>query len=217
MPTILVIISGSGTNLQAIIDQCQNGTIRGDILAVISNVPDAKGLDRARRENIEALTLDHRDYSSREEYDQALANLIDSFQPDLVVLAGFMRILTPGFVNRYLGRLINIHPSLLPKYQGLHTHQRALEAGDSEHGATVHFVTPELDGGPPIIQGAVLVLPDDSEETLANRVQREIEHHIYPIAVDWCLNQRVQLTDKGVTLDGELLPSSGFQYNAKPN
>jgi len=217
MPTILVIISGSGTNLQAIIDQCQNGTIRGDILAVISNVPDAKGLDRARRANIEALTLDHRDYSSREEYDQALANLIDSFQPDLVVLAGFMRILTPGFVNRYLGRLINIHPSLLPKYQGLHTHQRALEAGDSEHGATVHFVTPELDGGPPIIQGAVPVLPDDSEETLANRVQREIEHHIYPIAVDWCLNQRVQLTDKGVTLDGELLPSSGFQYNAKPN
>jgi len=217
MPTILVIISGSGTNLQAIIDQCQNGTIRGDILAVISNVPDAKGLDRARRANIEALTLEHRDYSSREEYDQALANLIDSFQPDLVVLAGFMRILTPGFVNRYLGRLINIHPSLLPKYQGLHTHQRALEAGDSEHGATVHFVTPELDGGPPIIQGAVPVLPDDSEETLANRVQREIEHHIYPIAVDWCLNQRVQLTDKGVTLDGELLPSSGFQYNAKPN
>lgn len=217
MPTILVIISGSGTNLQAIIDQCQNGTIRGDILAVISNVPDAKGLDRARRANIEALTLDHRDYSSREEYDQALANLIDSFQPDLVVLAGFMRILTPGFVNRYLGRLINIHPSLLPKYQGLHTHQRALEAGDSEHGATVHFVTPELDGGPPIIQGAVPVLPDDSEETLANRVQREIEHHIYPIAVDWCLNQRVQLTDKGVTLDGELLPSSGLQYNAKPN
>jgi len=217
MPTILVIISGSGTNLQAIIDQCQNGTIRGDILAVISNVPDAKGLDRARRANIEALTLDHRDYSSREEYDQALANLIDSFQPDLVVLAGFMRILTSGFVNRYLGRLINIHPSLLPKYQGLHTHQRALEAGDSEHGATVHFVTPELDGGPPIIQGAVPVLPDDSEETLANRVQREIEHHIYPIAVDWCLNQRVQLTDKGVTLDGELLPSSGLQYNAKPN
>jgi len=217
MPTILVIISGSGTNLQAIIDQCQNGTIRGDILAVISNVPDAKGLDRARRANIEALTLDHRDYSSREEYDLALANLIDSFQPDLVVLAGFMRILTSGFVNRYLGRLINIHPSLLPKYQGLHTHQRALEAGDSEHGATVHFVTPELDGGPPIIQGAVPVLPDDSEETLANRVQREIEHHIYPIAVDWCLNQRVQLTDKGVTLDGELLPSSGFQYNAKPN
>jgi len=217
MPTILVIISGSGTNLQAIIDQCQNGTIRGDILAVISNVPDAKGLDRARRANIEALTLDHRDYSSREEYDLALANLIDSFQPDLVVLAGFMRILTPGFVNRYLGRLINIHPSLLPKYQGLHTHQRALEAGDSEHGATVHFVTPELDGGPPIIQGAVPVLPDDSEETLANRVQREIEHHIYPIAVDWCLNQRVQLTDKGVTLDGELLPSSGLQYNAKPN
>jgi len=217
MPTILVIISGSGTNLQAIIDQCQNGTIRGDILAVISNVPDAKGLDRARRATIEALTLDHRDYSSREEYDLALANLIDSFQPDLVVLAGFMRILTSGFVNRYLGRLINIHPSLLPKYQGLHTHQRALEAGDSEHGATVHFVTPELDGGPPIIQGAVPVLPDDSEETLANRVQREIEHHIYPIAVDWCLNQRVQLTDKGVTLDGELLPSSGLQYNAKPN
>jgi len=217
MPTIVVIISGSGTNLQAIIDQCQNGAIEGSISAVISNVPGANGLDRARHANIEALTLDHRDYDSREQYDQSLANLIDSFKPDLVVLAGFMRILTPGFVNRYMGRLINIHPSLLPKYQGLHTHQRALEAGDTEHGATVHFVTAELDGGPPIIQGAVPLLPHDSEETLANRVQREIEHHIYPIAVDWCLNQRVQLTDRGVTLDGKLLPSSGFKYSTKPN
>jgi phosphoribosylglycinamide formyltransferase 1 len=216
MPTILVIISGSGTNLQAIIDQCQNGSIKGKISAVISNAPNVKGLDRARQANIEAITLDHRNYDSREEYDQALANLIDSYQPDLVVLAGFMRILTADFVNRYPGRLINIHPSLLPKYQGLHTHQRALEAGDSEHGATVHFVTPELDGGPSIIQGAVAVLSDDSEDTLAHRVQLEIEHHIYPIAVDWCLNKRVQLTDKGVTLDGEVLPSSGFQYKAKP-
>ena len=216
MPTILVIISGSGTNLQAIIDQCQKGTIKGDISAVISNVPDVKGLDRARQAGIEAITLDHRDYDSREHYDQALANLIDSYQPNLVVLAGFMRILTPDFVNRYPGRLINIHPSLLPKYQGLHTHKRALEAGDSEHGATVHFVTPELDGGPPIIQGTVPVQPDDSEETLAHRVQLEIEHHIYPLAVDWCLNKRVQLTDKGVTLDGELLPPNGFQYTAKP-
>ncbi len=211
-PTILVIISGSGTNLQAIIEGCQQGEIDGSIVAVISNVPEVKGLDRARSAGIEAITLDHRDYYSRDAYDQALAATIDQYQPDLIVLAGFMRILTPEFVNRYPGRLINIHPSLLPKYQGLHTHQRALEAGDQWHGATVHFVTPELDGGPAIIQGAVPVYPGDTEASLAERVQAQVEHQIYPMAVNWCLNKRVELTSKGVTLDGELLPAGGFQY-----
>lgn len=215
-PTILVIISGSGTNLQAIIDGCNNDEINGRIVAVISNVPGVKGLERARNAGIEAVTLNHREYDSREQYDQALATLIDQYQPDLIVLAGFMRILTTDFVNRYLGRLINIHPSLLPKYQGLHTHQRALEAGDSEHGATVHFVTRELDGGPPIIQGAIPILPEDTESSLAKRVQLQVEHHIYPLAVDWCLGKRAQLTDAGVTLDGELLSASGFQYKVKP-
>lgn len=215
-PTILVIISGSGTNLQAIINGCNNGKINGKISAVISNVPGVKGLERARNAGIDAISLDHREFGSREQYDQSLAVLVDQYQPDLVVLAGFMRILTPGFVNQYLGRLINIHPSLLPKYQGLHTHQRALEAGDKKHGATVHFVTPELDGGPPIVQGEVAIFPDDTESSLAKRVQLEVEHHIYPLAIDWCLNKRVQLTESGVTLDGELLPTSGFQYRVKP-
>lgn len=215
-PTILVIISGSGTNLQAIIDGCNNGEINGTISAVISNVPGVKGLERARNAGIEAVTLDHREFDSREQYDQSLALLIDQYQPDLVVLAGFMRILTPDFVNRYLGRLINIHPSLLPKYQGLHTHQRALESGDKRHGATVHFVTPELDGGPGIVQGEVAILPDDTESSLAKRVQLQIEHHIYPLAIDWCLNKRVQLTVSGATLDGELLPATGFQYRVTP-
>ena len=125
-----------------------------------------------------------------------------------------MRILTPGFVNRYLGKLINIHPSLLPKYQGLHTHKRALEAGDAEHGATVHFVTPELDGGPSIIQGAVSIEASDDESSLAQKVQKDIEHHIYPLAVQWCLEKRVQLSEQGVILDGELMPSCGFKYQA---
>ncbi|MEQ9022301.1 MAG: phosphoribosylglycinamide formyltransferase [Pseudomonadales bacterium] len=215
-PTILVIISGSGTNLQAIIDGCNNGKINGKISAVISNVPGVKGLERARNAGIEAITLDHHKFDSRQQYDQSLAVLIDQYQPDLVVLAGFMRILTPDFVNQYLGRLINIHPSLLPKYQGLHTHQRALEAGDKKHGATVHFVTPELDGGPPIVQGEVAIFPDDTESSLAKRVQLQVEHHIYPLAIDWCLRKRVQLTESGVTLDGELLPARGFQYRVKP-
>jgi len=215
-PTILVIISGSGTNLQAIIDACKKGEINGKITAVISNVPGVKGLERARNSGIKAITLDHREFDSREQYDQSLATLIDQYQPDLVALAGFMRILTSDFVNRYLGRLINIHPSLLPKYQGLHTHQRALAAGDKKHGATVHFVTPELDGGPPIIQGTIPIFPDDTENSLAQRVQVLVEHHIYPLAVDWCLKKRVQLTNAGVTLEGELLPASGFQYRMNP-
>lgn len=215
MPTILVIISGSGTNLQAIINGCQQGVIDGEIVAVISNVPEVKGLERAQSAGIEAITLDHRDYSSRAEYDHTLASLIDQYQPDLIALAGFMRILTPDFVDRYKGRLINIHPSLLPKYQGLHTHKRALEAGDKKHGATVHFVTPELDGGPAIIQGAVPITPEDTESSLAARVQAQIEHNIYPLAVNWCLTKRAELTDSGVLLDGELLPACGFQYKVE--
>lgn len=209
---ILVVISGSGSNLQAIIDACVGGGIRGEICTVISNNPDVFGLERAEKAGISSAVLNHRDFDSRESYDQSLADLIDSHDPDVVVLAGFMRILTPAFVTRFKGKLLNIHPSLLPKYPGLHTHKRALENGDQTHGATVHFVTEELDGGPPIIQGAVPVQSDDDESSLAQRVQLDVEHKIYPLAVDWLLSGRLQLVDEGAELDGKLLPSSGHPF-----
>ena len=155
---IVVLISGGGSNLQSFIDGCADGSLNGDVVAVISNKAGVKGLERAAVAAIPNITLDHNSFSSRAEFDVALADVIDSFSPDLIVLAGFMRILTPQFVNRFLGRLINIHPSLLPKYPGLHTHQRAIDAGDSETGATVHFVTAELDGGPGIVQAQVELL-----------------------------------------------------------
>ena len=163
---IVVLISGGGSNLQSFIDGCADGALNGDVVAVISNKAGVKGLERA----IPNITLDHKGFASRAEFDVALADVIDSFSPDLIVLAGFMRILTPQFVNRFLGRLINIHPSLLPKYPGLHTHQRAIDAGDSEAGATVHFVTAELDGGPGIVQAQVELLENDTAEDLASRV-----------------------------------------------
>lgn len=212
-PSIVVVISGSGTNLQALIDACARGDINASISAVISNVPGVYGLERAKSAGIEAVTLDHKTFESRDAYDKALANEITNRTPDLIVLAGFMRILTPGFVAQFQGRLINIHPSLLPKYQGLHTHKRAIEAGDSEHGATVHFVSAELDGGPAIIQGAVPILDTDDERSIASKVQLDIEHHIYPMAVKWCLEKRVILTGKGAEMDGELLPPDGFKYS----
>ena len=212
--SILVVISGSGSNLQALIDACGSGQINARISTVISNVPGVYGLERARMAGLEAIELDHKTYDSRAAYDQALATAIEARSPDLVVLAGFMRILTPEFVALFKGKLINIHPSLLPKYQGLHTHRRAIEAGDSSHGATVHFVSAELDGGPPIVQGAIPILETDDEHSLAQKVQSEIEHYIYPLAVKWCLERKVLLRDQCAELDGELLPASGFQYSA---
>lgn len=200
---VLVLISGSGSNLQALIDAQADAPYR--IVAVISNVADAFGLERARRAGIPAEVLSHRTYGDRAAYDQALAALIDRYGPDLVVLAGFMRILTPAFVARYAGRMMNIHPSLLPKLRGLHTHQRALEAGETEHGASVHFVTDELDGGPLIIQARVPVLPGDDAETLAARVLTR-EHRIYPQAVRWFAEGRLMMgADGRPRLDGEVL------------
>lgn len=201
---VVVLISGSGSNLQALIDaQLQGAPIR--IAAVISNKPDAFGLERARRHGIPTETLSHRDYPSREAFDADLGALIDRYDPGLVVLAGFMRILTSGFVERYHGRMVNIHPSLLPKFRGLSTHQRALEAGETEHGASVHFVTAELDGGPTIIQARAPVLPDDDAETLAARVLEQ-EHRIYPTAVRWIAEGRLRLAEDGLPhLDGEPL------------
>jgi phosphoribosylglycinamide formyltransferase-1 len=202
---VVVLISGGGSNLQALIDGAADGRLPIEIRSVISNEADAYGLERAARAGIETRVLSHRDFPSRETYDAALAELIDGFAPGLIALAGFMRILTPTFVARYAGRMMNIHPSLLPKYRGLHTHQRALEAGETEHGASVHFVTDELDGGPLIIQARVPVLPGDDAETLAARVLTR-EHRIYPQAVRWFAEGRLMMgADGRPRLDGEVL------------
>ena len=204
---VVVLISGSGSNLQALIDSLQADS-PAQISAVISNRADAFGLQRAAKAGIATQVLDHKAYADREAFDGALIEAIDAYQADLVILAGFMRILTPGFVTHYTGRLLNIHPSLLPKYKGLHTHQRALEAGDAEHGCSVHFVTEELDGGPLVVQAVVPVMADDTPETLAERVHAA-EHQIYPLAMHWFAQGRLQLDERGCQLDGQLLPASG--------
>ncbi|MCF7992910.1 MAG: phosphoribosylglycinamide formyltransferase [Thiohalocapsa sp.] len=202
---VVVLISGGGSNLQALIDGQLDGTLCVDIRAVISNRADAFGLERARQAGIAARVLDHKAFDSREAYDQALSALVDGFSPGLVVLAGFMRILTPAFVARYRGRLLNIHPSLLPKFPGLQTHRRAIDAGEHEHGATVHFVTDELDGGPAVLRARVPVLPGDDAETLAARVL-EREHRLYPLAVRWFAEGRLRLDDSGrARMDGKPL------------
>ncbi|WP_191485901.1 phosphoribosylglycinamide formyltransferase [Pseudomonas sp. FEN] len=205
---VVVLLSGSGSNLQALIDSVRSGESPARIAAVISNRADAYGLQRARDAGIETRTLDHKAFEGREAFDAALIELIDTFNPQLVVLAGFMRILSAGFVRHYQGRLLNIHPSLLPKYKGLHTHQRALEAGDREHGCSVHFVTEELDGGPLVVQAVVTVESDDSTHSLAQRVHAQ-EHRIYPLAVRWFAEGRLVLSEQGALLDGQLLAASG--------
>jgi len=179
---VVVLISGNGSNLQAIIDASKLDPGLYEVVAVVSNREDAFGLERADREGISSAVVDHRSYDSREAYDHALMQIIDAFEPELVVLAGFMRILSPGFVRHYAGRMLNIHPSLLPKYKGLDTHQRAIDAGDKIHGCSVHFVTEELDDGPVVLQAEVPILEEDTVETLADRVHVQ-EHIIYPEAV----------------------------------
>ncbi|MGN0926472.1 phosphoribosylglycinamide formyltransferase [Ectopseudomonas mendocina] len=205
---VVVLISGSGSNLQALIDSVAHDGNPARIAAVISNRADAYGLQRAKQAGIATELLDHKQFDGREAFDTALIQAIDAHQPDLVVLAGFMRILTPGFVQHYAGRLLNIHPSLLPKHKGLHTHQRALEAGDSEHGCSVHFVTEELDGGPLVVQAVLPVMADDTAESLASRVHQQ-EHHIYPLAVRWFAEGRLRLDAQGAMLDGQPLPANG--------
>ncbi|WP_342243192.1 phosphoribosylglycinamide formyltransferase [Pseudomonas sp. OTU5201] len=207
---VVVLISGSGSNLQALIDSITGDDHPARIRAVISNRADAYGLERARNAGIDTLVLDHKAYADREAFDGALIEAIDAFSPQLVVLAGFMRILTPGFVRHYQGRLLNIHPSLLPKYKGLHTHQRALEAGDAEHGCSVHFVTEELDGGPLVVQALIPVESNDTPESLAQRVHVQ-EHRIYPLAMRWFAEGRLRLGQNGAELDGQALPASGQQ------
>ena len=211
-PRLVILISGSGTNLQAFIDRANSEQLPAGIAAVISNKPEIKGLERAEKAGIPCEVIDHRNYASRESFDQALVNTADQYQPDLVILAGFMRILTPVFVDHYAGRLMNIHPSLLPKYPGLNTHQRAIDAGDKVAGATVHFVTSELDGGPSIIQAQVPVEKDDTADTLAARVL-QVEHQIYPLAARWYCEDRLQLRGREVLLDGKVLPAQGYIYS----
>ncbi len=192
MKNIVILISGRGSNLQALLKT----KLPCNIAAVISNRADAGGLDIAQAHGIPTAVIEHRDYANRGDFDAALAGLIDTFHPDFVVLAGFMRILTAGFVARYHGRLVNIHPSLLPAYGGLNTHARALQDGVRIHGCTVHFVTPDLDHGPIIIQAAVPVLHHDTEQTLAARVLHE-EHRIYPQAMRWLCDGQIELHDDG--------------------
>lgn len=188
---VVVLLSGSGSNLQALIDTQASSSY--EIVAVISNKQDAFGLQRAAKHGIATETLSHRDFASRESFDSKLAKLVDSFKPDLVVLAGFMRILTAPFVALFAGRLVNIHPSLLPEFPGMNTHQRALDAGVSEHGASVHFVTEELDGGPVIARRKVSVTADDTAESLAAKVLTE-EHKLYPEVVEWFARGELSLT-----------------------
>jgi len=205
---VVVLLSGSGSNLQALIDSCRSEDSPVRIRAVVSNRADAYGLQRAAAAGIDTAVLDHTGFDGREAFDAALMARIDGFAPDLVVLAGFMRILSGGFVRHYQGRLLNIHPSLLPKYKGLHTHRRALEAGDAEHGCSVHFVTEELDGGPLVVQAVVPVKSDDTAESLAQRVHHQ-EHLIYPLAVHWFAEGRLRLDEHGALLDGQPLAASG--------
>ena len=212
-PRLVILISGSGSNMVAIADAVRSGDIEADIAAVICNRPEAAGLQKARDRDIETVTLDHKEFGSRDAFDFALMRKIDDYEPDLVILAGFMRILTADFVRHYQGRMLNIHPSLLPKYQGLNTHQRALEAGDTEHGVTVHFVTEELDGGPNVIQAVVAVTEDDDPVALQQRVQTQ-EHVIYPIAVKWFVSGRLSMKEGTALLDGKELPEQGLRLEA---
>lgn len=187
---IAVLISGTGSNLQALMDQAPDSDY--EIALVLSNRPQAAGLQKAKAAGIPTVIIDHTEYDSRESFDQAMIQALDAQQVDGIILAGFMRILTPAFTLHYLGRMLNIHPSLLPKYPGLNTHQRALDANDAEHGLSIHFVTPELDGGPVILQAKVPLKAGDTAESLQKKVQIQ-EHIAYPLVTNWLAQGRIQL------------------------
>ncbi len=199
-----ILISGSGSNLQSFIDRAAAGDIELDLSGVFSNRPAAYGLVRAQEAGIPTACIEHGKYSDREAFDRAVTAKLDEWQPDLLVLAGFMRILSPWFVERYEGRILNIHPALLPAYPGLNTHQRVLDAGDAWHGSTVHFVTDELDGGPRVLQGKLAVDHNQTADELCARVQA-VEHRIYPEAANWFGQGRLEFRNSRAWLDGELL------------
>jgi phosphoribosylglycinamide formyltransferase-1 len=201
-----ILISGSGTNLQAFIDRVADGRLDLELCIVLSNRPDAFGLERASKAGIPTECIQHGDFPNRELFDRAVAAVLDAYEPELIILAGFMRILSPWFVKHYEGRILNIHPALLPKYPGLDTHQRVLDAGDEWHGSTVHFVTAELDGGPRILQGRLRVDADETADELQHRVQA-IEHRIYPEAASLVGSGRARFVDGQTWLDGEPAPN----------
>ncbi|MDI1300404.1 MAG: phosphoribosylglycinamide formyltransferase [bacterium] len=214
MLKIAVLISGSGSNLQAIIDAIKAGILNAEISGVLSSKADAYGLVRAQAAGIPTAVLVNSDFPDRESFDRAMLQQLDAWSPDVVVLAGFMRILSRHFVTHYEGRLLNIHPSLLPKYKGLHTHRRALEAGDTEHGCSVHFVTPELDGGPVIAQSVVPVLRSDNEETLTERVHKS-EHRLYPQVLVWMAEGVLTFHEGRPFFNGSPIPEP-LQLHQKP-
>jgi len=209
MLSLVVLISGSGSNLQAIIDAIENKQLDAEIVAVISNRPDAYGLTRARQHGINAISLDHKQFDSRDKFDQQLQQEIDLLQPDIIVLAGYMRILSSKFIEHFFPRILNIHPSLLPKYQGLHTHQRALDSKDSEHGVSIHIVTPELDAGPVIIQGRFPIVANDDSNSLQQKAHK-LEHQMYPLVLQWISQQRLKLTSNSVLFDHEIITQPIF-------
>lgn len=209
---LVVLISGSGSNLQAIIDSIANGSLHAEVTAVISNRPDVKGLARAQAANIPAITLDHKIFDNRDAFDRQLVNEIDQHQPDLVVLAGFMRILTDEFVAHYKDRMLNIHPSLLPEFRGLNTHQRALDARVKQHGVSVHYVSNELDGGPLVLQAVIDISDKDTIETLQQRIHQQ-EHVIYPMAIEWIARHRLKVIDEQIYLDKKLLETPAKWIN----
>jgi phosphoribosylglycinamide formyltransferase-1 len=197
-----ILISGSGTNLQAFIDAVASKTLDLELAVVFSNKPDAYGLERAELAGIPTACVQHEDFPDRESFDRAVIAEVDRFEPELLILAGFMRILSPAFVSHYVGRILNIHPALLPLYPGLNTHQRVLDAGDEWHGSTVHFVTEELDGGPRILQGRLAIRPGESADELAARVQA-VEHQIYPQAAGLVATGKVAFKDGQCWVDGK--------------
>lgn len=201
---IAILISGRGSNMRVIVERAAAGTLPVDVRVVVSDKPSAEGLSLAADMNIATRVLEPRDFPDRPAYDRALVELLRQFQPQLVLLAGFMRILTPQFIGAFAGRMLNVHPSLLPKYPGLHTHRRCLEAGDAAHGVSIHFVTEQLDGGPVVLQAEVPVVPGDTEITLSARVQ-QAEHKIYPQAIDWFARGRLLLQNGRAWLDGKPL------------
>ena len=196
-PSIVILISGSGSNLQAIIDAIAEKRIHANISAVISNRPDALGLEKAKTADINTIVIDHTHFNEREQFDEALAKQVAKLNPDLVVLAGFMRILPEAFIKQYEDRILNIHPSLLPEFKGMYTHRRALEAGHKQHGASVHFVSNELDSGPVVVQAKLAILDDDNETSLAKRVLKQ-EHIIYPLAIEWFTSGKLSLVNNQV-------------------
>jgi phosphoribosylglycinamide formyltransferase-1 len=209
---LVILISGRGSNMRALVQACRQENWPADICAVISSRPDAPGLQWAAEAGIPTASVYHRDFAGRDAFDAALAQEIDRYSPDYVILAGFMRVLTAGFVNRYAERLVNIHPSLLPAFPGLHTHAQALATGVQAHGCTVHFVTPLLDHGPIVAQGCVPVLPGDTPDSLAGRVLG-MEHRVFPAAVRWLAEGRVRLTaDRRVDVQGN--PQRLFAWSA---